>query len=248
MSIQIASDLHLECLSNNEYENLIKPTAPILVLAGDIGNLYKFNQLKDFIKWCCEKFVAVLYVPGNHEYYRHYNIPTLPFYKLNFRLKSLEKQFKNLYILRRKILEINNIYIAGCTLWSKFKKSVLPPYIVRIKGFNKFIYNNEHYKDLKFIKQTIYKSQQDKKKLIIITHHLPLYLKFCNHFDDTFNSLYFTNLEFLLDKNKVHTWICGHVHKNFDFIHKNGTRVMSNQKGKVKDNITDYSPNCIIQL
>ena len=56
MSIQIASDLHLECLNNNEYENLITPTAPILVLAGDIGNLYKFKQLQNFIQWCCEKF------------------------------------------------------------------------------------------------------------------------------------------------------------------------------------------------
>ena len=248
IQLQIASDLHLECMTNIEYEKIIKPTAPILVLAGDIGNLYNLNQLKDFIKWCCEQFVAVLYVPGNHEYYRQFNTPTLPFYKLNFQLKDLEKQFKNLYILQRKLLEINNIYFAGCTLWSNFKQSPLPKYIVRIKGFNKYIYNNEHYKDLKFIKQVISKSQKEKKKLIIITHHVPLYLTSCNHAKDNFNSLYFTNLEFLLEKKKIDTWICGHIHSNFDFIHKNGTRVISNQKGKIKDKITDYSPNCTISF
>ena len=61
-----------------------------------------------------------------------------------------------------------------------------------------------------------------------------------------FQSLYATDLEYLLDKNKVHTWICGHVHKNFDFVSEKGTRVLGNQKGKPKDRIRDYNREFVI--
>ena len=248
LQLQIASDLHLEYETGEKFADIINPVAPILILAGDIGNLYQIDKLRKLIAWCCEKFVAVIYVPGNHEYYTCFDTPVLPFYKLNFRLSDLDNEFMNLYILRRNCLEINGIYIAGCTLWSNLKRPFLPNFIVRIKGFNKYQYNEEHRKDLKFIKQIITKSQVDNKKLIIITHHLPFFMTSSTKINDPYNSLYFTNLEYLLKKEKVDTWVCGHIHKNFDFISSHGTRVVGNQKGKPRDKITDYSPKLVIHV
>ena len=63
-----------------------------------------------------------------------------------------------------------------------------------------------------------------------------------------FQSIYATDLDYLLDVNFVQTWICGHVHKNFDFVSDKGCRLVGNQKGKIKDKITDYKSNFLLQF
>jgi hypothetical protein len=42
--------------------------------------------------------------------------------------------------------------------------------------------------------------------------------------------------------------VCGHVHKNFDFISEKGCHVVGNQKGKDKDNIIDYKKDFIVNI
>jgi len=37
-------------------------------------------------------------------------------------------------------------------------------------------------------------------------------------------------------------------HANFDYISENGTRIVGNQKGKLKDKITDYYKDFVIQI
>jgi len=243
IDIQVASDLHLEYNKCENYNDIITPTAPILVLAGDIGNLYEYKKLLDFLTWCCDEFVAVLYVPGNHEFYRSYNLPIQEKYELDFTLKKIENQLPNLYILSRKCIRINDMYFAGCTLWSHFTHKYLPKFIVRIKGFNKYIYNKEHFKDLKWI-ETVLKLN---KKVVIITHYPPIHINKLQK-NDKYKSLYGNNLEKLIQKNEhIQVWICGHVHKNFDFnIHK--TRIVSNQFGKPRDAIEDFAKNFVISL
>jgi hypothetical protein len=61
-------------------------------------------------------------------------------------------------------------------------------------------------------------------------------------------SLYATDLDYLLRGDYVHTWVCGHVHSNFDFVSNCGTRVVGNQKGKPRDNIIDYKNNMVIEV
>ena len=89
--------------------------------------------------------------------------------------------------------------------------------------------------------------------MIRVTHHTPTQLVFKEEHQlpkkkDKFKSLYYSDLDYLLTKDKVHTWICGHVHSNFDFISEGGTRVVGNQKGKPKDNIHDFSKNFVLDL
>ena len=247
MEIQIASDLHLEYY-NETNPHLIEPTAPILILAGDIGNLYKHLQLKDFLEKICPKFKAVLYVPGNHEYYTMRDIEPLPFYKLDFRLREIENSIDNLYVLRQTCLKINGIYFIGCTLWSYFIPPRLPPFIIRIKGFNKKKYNELHYRDVAYIKKMIFYCKKNNAPLVVITHHLPTYSVANKKGNDRFRSLYFSNLDYLLKKENIHTWICGHLHTNFDIITPQGTRLVSNQRGKPKDEITNYSKNFTITI
>ena len=265
LSFQIVSDLHIEYKNNTTPNPLdyIKPVSQILVLAGDIGSLYKFDQLKGFLKKLCVHFEYVFYVPGNHEFYMQHDYDNTPLsldILLN-RLLSIENEIDNLYILNRRSIILNNICITGCTLWSKSEVKI-PKFIVRIHGMTTEIYNKKHYSDLKYITKMIEHCQKNNLKLIVITHHCPSFNIMENTHKmlsedygkenikkrDRYVSLYFSKLDNLLKKEKVHTWICGHIHQNFDYITNGGTRLVGNQYGKPRDNIDDYSKEFVIKI
>ena len=42
--------------------------------------------------------------------------------------------------------------------------------------------------------------------------------------------------------------MAGHIHSNFDYITTQGTRLIGNQLGKPKDNITDYKKDLVITI
>jgi len=75
--LRIASDLHLEAFSGRDPVTLALDFVPpderdaesMLILAGDISS--GPTQLAGFLKACMNRFQHVLFVPGNHEYYRH---------------------------------------------------------------------------------------------------------------------------------------------------------------------------------
>lgn len=249
ISVQIASDLHIECVDNNDIDPLtyITPTADILILAGDIGSLYKLQQLTNFLHKLSPHFQIILYIPGNHEYYMVDNVQ-LSYVMLDKRLAQLGESIPNLHILNRDSVRINNLCIAGCTLWSKPECKV-PNFIVRVHEMDTARYLKQHQKDLKYAMSIMDHCHKRGYELLMVTHHPPTNTVIKNtNKRKKFISLYSTNLDHLLDKNRVGTWICGHIHKNFDYITPNGCRVVSNQLGKPKDGITDYDPTFTIQV
>lgn len=249
-SIQIASDLHIEFKNDDVPDplNYITPTANILILAGDIGSLYKIEQLKEFLERLCPLFDTVIYVPGNHEYYTVQNYEHLSMNKLLNRLYDIEKDIKNLYVLNQSSVVIGDICITGCTLWSKPLVNI-PKFIVRIYGINTEIYEKKFSNDVNYIKKMIDYCDKNKLKLVVATHYCPTYDVINDEkMKDRFVSLYVSDLDYLLSKEKIHTWICGHIHSNFDIISKNGTRVIGNQSGKPRDRITDYSKELVLEI
>ena len=251
ITFQIASDLHIEYKQNEipEPTEFITPEAEILILPGDIGSLYKIEQLSGFLLKVCQMFKIVLYVPGNHEWYHIEPYSQLSMNALEIRMQKLEQSIDNLFVLNRNSVIINDVCIAGATLWSDPKCKV-PPFIVRIPEMKTNFYKKLHKKDLKYIESMIDYCQEKNIKLLVVSHHPPTneVLKYYSNKKNPFVSLYSTNLDYLLTKNKVNMWICGHTHKNFNFTTKNGTRVISNQKGKIKDNIRDFNKKFIISL
>jgi predicted phosphohydrolase len=248
--IQIASDLHIE-FKNDEIPdplNYITPSAEILILAGDIGSLYKIDQLKGFLELLCPHFKNVIYIPGNHEYYTVQNYDHLSMNKLLNRLYEIEKYIKNLYILNQSSIVIGDICITGCTLWSR-PKVTIPKFIVRIYGMNTEIYEKKFSNDVNYINKMIDHCNKNNLKLVVATHYCPTYDVIDEEKNkDIYVSLYASELDHLLHKEKVHTWICGHIHRNFDINSKNGTRVVGNQLGKPRDKITDYLKDCVIEI
>ncbi len=247
VKFQIMSDLHIE-IENAQLTSItsyIQPEAEVLILAGDIGRIHKYQQLQGFLKSLCKHFQIVLYVLGNHEFYKVNNIPVKSMNELLSDLDKIKKEIPNLYILNRSSVQIEDVCIAGCTLWSNSFVDV-PPFIVRINGINMKKYNSMHKEDLNYIEYMVKYCQEKKLKLLMITHHCPTYLVTRKKDKDKYKSLYASDLDYLLSEEKVHTWVCGHIHDNFDFYTKNGTHLVSNQKGKPKDNIQDFSLTKII--
>ncbi len=246
--IQIASDLHIE-YKNDEVPNpldYITPTGQILILAGDIGSLYKLRQLEGFLSELSKLFQAVLYVPGNHEFYTIPLCRALSYEALEERLKYLETKIKNLHILNRESVRIGNTCIIGCTLWSNPKCNV-PPFIVRVAGLHTREYMSRHLKDVQYIENMIKYCVNHGYELIIVTHHPPTLKAVEGWKRKKFISLYATDLEYLIERSKISYWICGHTHQNIDIV-RNNCRIVTNQKGKVKDNIQDYKKSFLLSF
>lgn len=261
---QVASDLHIEYNDADKMDidisKYIIPSADILILAGDIGNLYNVRQLNNFLVQVCKLFKFVVYVPGNHEYYYDtYNlqekdgkvfrtvnrIRQVGFEDLTIRLHTMIK-IHNLFILNRMSIIIEDVLICGATLWSDCKTTSIPRHIVRINRVNdiyKVLYEN----DLDFINKSIEQSKMYGHKLLVVTHHCPTFKVYKKLPKDKYISLYATDLEHLMGSDNIHTWVCGHVHSNFDFK-INGTRIVGNQFGKPKDKIADYSKTFVIEV
>ena len=61
MKLQIVSDLHIE--TKREHVNLldyVTPVGDVLVLAGDIGSMYRTRQLCNLLEQACNQFPLVI--------------------------------------------------------------------------------------------------------------------------------------------------------------------------------------------
>lgn len=259
LQLQIMSDLHIETYTAEGDQSIpraldyIIPKAKVLILAGDIGRVHKFSQLSSFLKDLCQHFEYVLYVPGNHEYYKVRDVEVKNMEELLNDLHSLKADIPNLHILDRNSVIIKDVCIIGCTLWSKADIEI-PRFMLRIKGMNNEKYDYLFERDLAYIKYMINYCKEKELKLVIATHYCPTF-SVTKRFSDRYQSLYMTDLDYLLKKENVHTWICGHIHSNFDFVfdyggleQKLGTRIVSNQKGKPHDNVITFVKDKVITV
>ena len=247
---QIVSDLHIEYRTDKIPNplDLITPKAETLILAGDIGSFYKIKQLRGFLEQLCPYFKVVLYVPGNHEYYEQPGYEFQTMQQLYENILDVERDIPNLYILNRACVRIENVCIVGCTLWSEAKVRI-PRFILRIKDLSATKYASKHNADLEYIKKMMDYCNKNNLKLLVVSHYCPTYNVISNkRARDKYISLYATDLDKYLSNEFVHTWVCGHIHENFDLITDKGTRLVGNQKGKPKDKITDFVKDKVITV
>lgn len=252
MSFQIVSDIHIEKINDNNPNPLtfLTPRADILLLPGDIGSLYKQTQLQNFLQSLSKLFKYVLYTPGNQEYYTIENIPPESFETLNKRLRAIEASIPNLFVLNRNNVLIEDVCIAGCTLWSN-PRVELPSYF-RIHGMTTDAFQELFDNDVEHLEQTVEYCKNKKYRLLIMTHYCPTFSVFKTKKDLAYEfiSLYASNLDYMLNKKEhVEIWVCGHIHQNFDFaLCKDGTRIVGNQHGKITDVMVGYRKDFTIQI
>ncbi len=260
MKIQFISDLHLETQINKSicyYEKLLIPSAPILVLAGDIGMFEKSEDVINFLNWACNEWDQVVYVIGNHEYYRT-TTPVLYKEKYKnadlslalFRFKKEVAHLTNLNILERGILKLGKIWIAGTTLWSRVdkKRPSLPQYVKQRLNITAEEYLARHKRDKEWLLRVHREASKTGINVVAVTHHCP-HLNFIpkNRWTISNSDMYATTIDVQNNSSPggIKWWIFGHTHFNVDQL-KNGIRYITNQCGKERDNCTSKQNMYII--
>ena len=128
MKIALASDLHLEfgtiSLTNDKNADVLILSGDIMVaerlgdcdllnLMGEATTSFRFHT---FMQECSERFPNVIYVAGNHEHYDGDYAITLS------KLKEKFSYLKNVHILDKEQVTLNDITFIGGTLWTDMNK------------------------------------------------------------------------------------------------------------------------------
>ena len=258
VSIQVASDLHLEFYGSFDQipSDIIIPKAPILALLGDIG-LACTEILRSFLLQQADRFEHVLFLAGNHEYYNHGNKQHTVSEQMEW-MQNVCSQRDNLHFLEKGCYQVNGVVILATTLWSYIPNSIATQaersmndyhigYTAKDTQMRVHDTNHEFHQSLQWMEDQI-DSHKDKP-IVVLTHHTPL-MKGTSHpqYDGSDLSHGFsTDLPELLQPPVV-VWVCGHTHYNFDFFSENGTRVVSNQRGYPGKGTVGYNNAFVLDM
>jgi hypothetical protein len=268
MKIALTSDIHLEFA---EWIPVNPENADVLILSGDIcvikdlsnndvhnimGENTRSAMYHRFFSNCCEAYKNVIYIMGNHE---HYHGDFAESYDI---LKDKLGYLKNLHILEKEIVKIDDVTFIGGTLWTDMNNED-PITLLHMTGMmndfrcvlngnravnfkdenGKFHQRNarftpedavvEHTDMLAYIKEVV--SEKHDQKFVVVGHHAPSKQSTHPKYKDEFimNGGYSSDLtDFILDRPQIKAWTHGHTHDLFDYM-IGSTRVMCNPRGYV---------------
>lgn len=205
----------------------------MVVLAGDI-------HLGDKgIAWARHHFSKpVVYVPGNHEFYKH-NLTTLP---AKLRAAAADSPVQ---VLMDEAIVIGGVRFLGATLWTDFALDGQSPEAMRAAQQEMTDYKKirigtayhrarpvdtraAHLKSRDFLKAALAKPFDGPT--VVVSHHAPSPLSVSEEYQGTvLSAAYASQLETLFGP-AVNLWLHGHMHHNCDYL-LHGTRVACNPRG-----------------
>ena len=233
MKILYMSDLHLE------FGDMPSVTAEgdVLVLAGDVT--VKNNV--DWINAQLQNFDNVIYILGNHEYYRG-DINATP-------MKTLGALDPRIHFLMDASVTINDVTFHGGTLWTDCNQGNPLDYMNIGNSLNDFRLIRDQNYELRFTPQMShmlhsyavnYLRNNVKEGDVVITHHAPSFQSVHEKYKgDRLNYAYVSDLTELILDTKPSVMVHGHVHTSFDYT-IGDTRVLCNPRGYV--NTEDENP------
>lgn len=237
MRIQFASDLHLEFADNWRYmrQHPLEKAGDVLVLAGDIGYLgddnYSTHPFWDIV---ADQYQQVLVVPGNHEFYKFYDIASLPDGEI------LEVR-PNVRVYNNAVVTLNGVDIILSTLWAHIPLQDAFATETGVTDFHRILYkgasltfeqfNSEHRHCLDFLQEACVTAKATKR--VIVTHHVPSFQLSSPDFKGSrINGAFVSDEDAFIENCGADYWIYGHSHRNIEKrIGK--TMCVSNQLGYV---------------
>jgi predicted phosphodiesterase len=226
MRIQIWSDLH------NEFSPFSPPaiSADLVILAGDI------DVQGRGAKWANETFsVPVIYVCGNHEFYKGHIDRTL--------VKMREAAAPHVHILENESFVWQQTRFLGTTAWTDFSSTgdVVAGSSMAWQWMNDFrvIRADASYRRLRpddLIERNhaarAWLAQELEKPFegttVVITHHAPVPIVAGEKHDDHLLAAYSNSWPELIEKADV--WVFGHTHRAVD-VELGGCSIISNPRG-----------------
>jgi hypothetical protein len=283
LNIQIASDLHIEMVWNHSklsyqeqqdiLDSMIKPVAPYLVLAGDVGcpgDVWGKKQYAQFIEKQADAFEMVFVIAGNHEYYgdakafgQSNTAPTI-----HATMKQICSKFHNVVFLDRKCAVLDGVRLVGVTLWSDVQpeqENHVEAYVsdykrIRVPNSDSLFSSSRqltvkdsrawHKVDVQFIEWQCRQAMRSGQDVVLISHHGPLLEGTSNasHSSSPIASAFSTDLSQIIEKSPcIKAWVFGHTHHCADFTHQ-GVRVVSNQHGYFYDRSEGYKSDFVLTI
>ncbi|WP_342644464.1 metallophosphoesterase [Mucilaginibacter sp. CSA2-8R] len=248
MKIQVISDLHQEF----GFRELSFSGADLIVFAGDTNlGIKGIEWIKARIK-----DVPVIYILGNHEYYKGAYPKTL-----NKIVAAAEGS--NIHVLENKSLVIDDITFHGATLWTNFELFGNPrvsgsfcqgqmndyrmirkePSYSKLRSVDTY---NIHQASMKWLEQSLAESLTPYN--IVVTHHAPSARSIPDVYrDDLVSAAYTSNLEYFITKHQPDYWVHGHIHQPSRYtIGK--TVILCNPHGYIHDRDLGFDPKLMIDV
>ena len=231
MKLHVLCDLHIE------FGDLVVPDvgADAVVLAGDV------HVKERGLQWIFDQRfkVPVLYVLGNHEFYKE------KFPGLIDKLKR-EAEGTNVHVLENEWVEVGGLRFFGCTLWSDMGLLGDPraALIFAAQAMNDYrlIRNSKTFRRLlpgdtaSWHSRSVRKLEEffgggDPMGSVVVTHHAPSIRSVPERYrTDPVTPAFASNMEPLITKHQPLLWVHGHTHTSSDYcIGK--TRIVCNPRG-----------------
>ena len=252
MKLHVMSDLHLSMAGMD----VAATDADLVVLAGDIARPDKACA------WARQIHKPALYVAGNHEHY-------------NGDLQGTLHELRRCAHATMQVLECDawvygGVRFLGATLWSDFRifddgpvrAAAMADAAQRIRDFQRISVDGERrqtftpqHSQALFDRTAAWLDAQLQQPFdgptVVITHHAPSTRSVHPRFTGSpLNGCFVSDLERLMDADRVRLWIHGHTHDSFDYRVR-GTRVLCNPRGYVLNGVTEnamFDPTLVVTL
>lgn len=238
LKIHLISDLHSEFA---DYPYKAPEGTDVVVAAGDI---YKGENTPQKLREMFGKDLPILFIPGNHEYYKSSFIET----NEQFKIKCIENKIA---FIHNGMTTIDDVAFFGGTFWSDYmlygeeykqiskliaKDSINDFRLIdyRKQPWERFTVEKtelEHRATKKFIEEMLQYTTEKQLKTVIVTHMAPhpksIHSKWGK---DYLNAYYVSDQTELIEKYKPNLWLHGHTHDSFDYT-VDKTRIVCNPRG-----------------
>ncbi len=240
MLLREMSDAHLE-IAPYYVPPMKGDEDTVMLLSGDICTAHSLGENVHKFFQSLKRFKAVVYIPGNHEYYREH------IDKGDGKIKEWLKEngYDNVHYLNMDSVIIDDVAFIGATLWTDINKGDplstiqvehgLNDYrVIRAAGYRKLRGNDticKHLLHKAYLFEEIERLRPEVRCTIAMTHHAPSELSVHPKYKgDSLNAAYFSNLEDLVIDKGANYHFHGHTHNNFRY--KLGdTEVICNPRG-----------------
>lgn len=239
MKLLITSDLHIEWdkkqnLKLNFSKNI---DYDLLIIAGDISNRTELTA--QYLESLAKEVPNIFWIPGNHDLWdldhTTYN-PYIPWRNS----KTIEETYKIYESIsgygNRKIINIGNQRILGCTLWYNLDDD-------KKHKWTDYQYINDWWnlkEQAKLDYEFLYNNLQEND--IVVTHMLPSHECIsAQYLLSPDNKYYVTPVSDLIKKRKPKLWISGHSHDRMVKMIHNHTLYIRNPRGYGNQENSKYS-------
>jgi predicted phosphodiesterase len=210
------------------------------------------------VVWAREAFARpVIYVPGNHEYYRGH-------FKRTLAKMKAQADGTHIRLLDGEECVIGGVRFLAATLWTDFGATgnpVLAQWEAEQHMTDYHLIRTHHYRRLRpadtladhfraraFLRDKL--AEPFSGPTVVVTHHAPSMASIAPAFRDLpghLNASYVSDLEELLGP-PAGLWIHGHTHASLDY-ESNGTRVVCNPRGYVPFEVNpDFDPGLQVEI